>query len=424
MDNKNNVQELEFYQDQIKDSFKKWVTADFYDKWADAFEIHSVDKKQVVIAYSGDESIKTFKKECKMSLSFSIYSIVGEGKKIKICKKNKLRTTLPPKEKKNKLREALPPKAKKNITAIKFFVCGMFFVCLATAIIIIMFNYIGNRNFRESFYSTSSIKIDSNVRVIQLSDLHGASYGKNNKKLLDRIQALSPDIIICTGDIVDSAKEDIDYAKNLSQKLSEIAPSYYIYGNNEAETIYDFALNKTELDEKFGYNDFIRDETALLSIKDTFEETLEDVGIKVLKNEKATIKVRSMTIDIYGVLTSNPSSFWSYSEKSFGNYIYENTSNLKITAVHEPFIFEEFQPESWGDLMLCGHTHGGLIRVPLLGPLFTKEEGLFPERSGKYVYGRYDAAGRPLIVSSGLENSNILRINNQPELVIIDINKF
>ena len=93
-------------------------------------------------------------------------------------------------------------------------------------------------------------------------------------------------------------------------------------------------------------------------------------------------------------------------------------------AVHEPFVFEEFTPDSWGDLMLSGHTHGGVIRVPVLGPLFTHEGGLFPERSDDFVYGRYNTAGSPLIVSAGLENSNVLRINNQPELVIIDINKF
>ena len=74
--------------------------------------------------------------------------------------------------------------------------------------------------------------------------------------------------------------------------------------------------------------------------------------------------------------------------------------------------------------MVCGHTHGGVVRVPVLGPLFTNEGGLLPERNGDFVYGRYNVAGSPLIVSSGLENSNILRINNQPELVIIDINKF
>jgi len=330
--------------------------------------------------------------------------------KIKMAKKNAF--------------EALSPGMKKNIRALKFFAIGMIFVCFAAMIILIMGSYIGNRNFRETFYSASSIKVDSNVRVIQLSDMHGVAYGKNNRRLLERIEDLEPDIIICTGDIVDSAEDDTDYAVGLGKALSKIAPSYYVYGNNEVESIYDFPLNEKELDKKFGFDKNNRDETALLKIEDSFEEKLENAGIKVLKNEKDTIKVKTMEVDVYGVLNSNPSSFWSYSEKAFFDYIYENTNNLKITAVHEPFIFEEFAPEFWGDLMLCGHTHGGVMRIPVLGPLFTREGGLFPERDGNFVYGRYDTAGKPLIVSGGLENSNLLRINNQPELVVIDINKF
>ena len=144
----------------------------------------------------------------------------------------------------------------------------------------------------------------------------------------------------------------------------------------------------------------------------------------MLKNEKDTIKIKTMTVDVYGVLNSNPSSFWSYSEKAFLSYIEEDEDNLKITAVHEPFIFQDFKPDYWGDLMLCGHTHGGVVRVPVFGPLFTKEGGILPERNGDFVYGRYDVAGSPLIVSGGLENTNVFRINNQPELVVIDINKF
>ena len=316
------------------------------------------------------------------------------------------------------------PGVKKNLKALKFLVIGMVFICIATAVIVTLCSYIGNRNFRETFYITSSIKADSRVRVVQLSDLHGASYGKNNEKLINRVEALKPDIIICTGDMVDSAKDDVDFAVSLAKELSKIAPSYYVYGNNEVESIYDFLLNEKDLDKKFGFSAGNRDETALLQVKDTFEEKLEGVGMKVLKNEKDTIRVNNMNIDIYGVLTSNPSSFWSYSEQAFSNYIYENPDNLKIMAVHEPFIFEEFTPDFWGDLMVAGHTHGGVVRVPVIGPLFTHEGGLLPERGGDFVYGRYNTAGSPLIVSAGLENSNNFRINNQPELVIIDINKF
>ena len=155
---------------RIKELFKEFAPEEVYDAWADTFEIVSVDEKQVVICYHGTEKLKRFKKECNVSLLTSIYSAVGTGKKIKITKK--------------KNSDSLSPKAKKNIKALNFFVIGMIFVCIATAIIVVMFNYIGNRNFRETFYNASSIKIDSQIRVIQLSDLHNASYGKNNEKLL------------------------------------------------------------------------------------------------------------------------------------------------------------------------------------------------------------------------------------------------
>lgn len=398
--------------ERIKDLFKVLATEEIYDIWADTFDIESMDKKEVVISYHGTESIKKFKKACKSTLFPCIYSVTGEKKKIKIViKKNG--------------RKGLNPRVKKNLRAIKFFVLGMLFVCFATAVIIVLYSYIINRSFRETFYSTSSIKVDSNVRVIQLSDMHGSSYGRNNEDLLKRIKALEPDIIICTGDMVDSTVEDLDYAVSLATELSGIAPSYYIYGNNEVETIYDIPLNEKELDEKFGFTKNNRDETALLMLEDNFEEALENAGMKVLKNEKDTITVKTMTVDIYGVLTSNPSSFWSYSEKAFLDYINNDPANLKITAIHEPFIFEEFTSHDyWGDLIVCGHTHGGIMRIPVLGPVYTHEGGILPERKGNFVYGRYDAAGSPLIVSSGLENSTIMRINNQPELVVIDVNKF
>ena len=410
MDTIKSMELTEIYQEKVKDLFKEIVSEDVYDVWADTFEIINSDEKYVVIAYHGTEKFKKFKKDCKAKLVSCIYSVMGAGKKIKIQKRKK--------------GSALNTKVKKNIRAVKFFFIGMIFVCIAAAMIVVMMSYIGNRNFRESFYSTSSIKVDSRVRVIQLSDLHGVSYGNNNQKLIERIQRLEPDIIICTGDMVDSTSSDAERAVALCGELAKIAPSYYIYGNNEVENIYDVPLNKNDLDKKFGFNDNNRDENALLQIKDSFEEKLEKTGIRVLKNEKDTVKVKTMNVDVYGVLTSNPSAFWSYSGTAFENYLYENPDNLKITAVHEPFIFEEFSPDFWGDLMLCGHTHGGVVRIPLFGPLYTHEGGLLPERSGDFVYGRYDVAGCPLIVNSGLENSNVFRVNNQPELVIVDINKF
>lgn len=318
----------------------------------------------------------------------------------------------------------LTTKTKKNIRVLKLFLISLIFVSIAASIAIIGCNYIGNRNFKETFYSVSSLKVNNKIRIIQISDLHNCSYGKDNNKLVDRVKKLKPDLIIYTGDIADSNAQSNDRVISLCKELSGVAPSYYIYGNNEVEKYYDVALNQDALDEKFGFNHSNREPEKLLEITDELTKKLEVLGVKVLKNKYDTITIGATEVDIYGVLTSNPSAFWSYSGESFDEYMYSNASHLKITAIHEPLLLEEYSPDSWGDLVLAGHNHGGTVKIPMIGPLYTHDGGLLPDRGGHYVYGRYEVQGRPLIISSGLENKNIFRINNQPEIVIVDINKF
>ncbi len=318
----------------------------------------------------------------------------------------------------------LTTKTKKNIRVLKLFLISLVFVSIAASIAIIGCNYIGNRNFKETFYSVSSLKVNNKIRIIQISDLHDCSYGKDNIKLIDRVRKLKPDLIIYTGDIVDSKANSNDKVLSLCKELADAIPSYYIYGNNEVEMYYDIPLTQESLDKKFGFNNETREPDKLLEITDELIKQLEASGVRVLKNKMDTITVGTTDVDVYGVLTSNPSSFWSYSGQSFDEYMYSNEHHLKITAIHEPLVFEEYTPDSWGDLVLAGHTHGGTVKIPMFGPLYTHDGGLLPERGGHYVSGRYEVQGRPLIISSGLENTNIFRINNQPELVIVDINKF
>ena len=314
-------------------------------------------------------------------------------------------------------------KPKKSVRAIRFFIISLIFIGIAASIAVVGCNYLENQNFKETFYCVSSLKVNNKIRVIQISDLHNSSF-VNDAKLVDRIKKLNPDVIIYTGDMVDSQTTSDGEVVKLCKTLSSVAPSYFIYGNNEVEKNYDGPLTQENLDKKFGFNDDNRDPQKLLEMTDTFAQTLDKVGVKVLKNAFDTITVGATTVDIYGVLTSNPSSFWSYAGNSFDEFIYQNENNLKIMAIHEPIVFEEYSPDTWGDLLLAGHTHGGLCKIPFLGPLYTTEGGILPARKGCYVYGRYDVQGRPLIVNAGLENNNFFRINNQPEIVIVDINKF
>lgn len=315
----------------------------------------------------------------------------------------------------------LTAKHKKNLRVLKLFVISLIFVGIAASIAIVGCNYVINRTFKETFYCVSSLKVNNKIRVVQISDLHDATFSND---MVDRVKNLKPDLIIYTGDCVDSDEESEDNVVTLCKSLAQIAPSYYIYGNNEVERYYDTLLTKDALDEKFGFNDKNRDQNKLLEITDTLTQKLEAAGVKVLKNKMETLVVGATKVDVYGVLTSNPSAFWPYGGDNFSRYLYTNENNLKITSIHEPTILEEFTPEFWGDLMLAGHTHGGVMKIPMVGPLYTHDGGFLPANSGHYIYGRYDVQGRPLIVSSGLDNKNLLRINNQPEVVIVDINKF
>lgn len=312
----------------------------------------------------------------------------------------------------------------KRAKVLRFFIISLVFIMIAAFIAVMGCNYVENRNFKETFYCVGSLKVNNKIRVIQISDLHNCSFGDNNKDLVERVEKLSPDLILLTGDCVESDVESDDKVINLCEQFAKIAPSYYIYGNNEVEKFYDTTLTQDALDNKFGFNDDNREPQKLLDIADPFAEKLEKVGVKVLKNSYDTITIGKTTVDVYGVLTSNPSSFWSYAGGSFSDYIYSNENNFKITAIHEPNVFEEYSPDTWGDLMFAGHTHGGIAKIPVIGAIYTHDGGFLPERSGHYVYGRYDVQGRPLIVSSGLDNNTLLRINNQPEIVIVDINKF
>ena len=318
----------------------------------------------------------------------------------------------------------LTTKSRKNLKVIKLFLISIIFAFIAAVIAIIGCNYVENRNFKETFHSVSSLKVNNKIRVIQISDLHNCTFGKDNEKIIKRVKKLNPDIILYTGDCIDSNATSDERIISLCTALADVAPSYYIYGNNEVEKYYDVLLTQDELDDKFDFDDDNRDPEKLNSMTDALEEKLEKAGVKVLKNEFDTITVGKTRVDVYGVLTSNPSSFWSYGGEAFADYLYTEENNLKITAIHEPVVFEEFTPDTFGDVLVAGHTHGGTVKVPFLGSLYTHEGGLFPERSGHFVYGRYDVQGRPLVVSSGLENKNLFRINNQPEIVIVDINKF
>ena len=229
-------------------------------------------------------------------------------------------------------------KAKKTNKGIRVFVLllvSLIFIGIAASVAVVGWGYVENRGFRETFYTVSSLKVNNKIRVVQIADLHSCTFGNGNAKIIERVGKLQPDIIVYTGDILDSQVATNDAVVSFCEALAKIAPSYYVYGNNEVERYYDTTMTQDALDAKFGFDDTNRDPQKLLELTDDLTVKLEQVGVHVLKNRTETVTVGTTNVDVFGVLTSNPSAFWSYAGASFDEYLFTNTNNFKITAIHD-----------------------------------------------------------------------------------------
>lgn len=326
-------------------------------------------------------------------------------------------------ETKTDYKKDLRQQRKKNYKmGIKNIIASFLCLVLAFVLTVVSVNVIANQNFKENFYSVSLNNTYDNFRVIQITDLHNTKYGKSNKKLTERIKKLNPDIIALTGDCV-NYNGDINDVKSVCFELAKIAPTYYIYGNNEWRRAFNCDTTLESIDKITGGNNNSRNPKKLYSLDNGLKKELESTGVKVLFNETDTLEIGSNKIKIFGTLTSNPSAFWPYAGKEFNKFINENNS-IKLFLCHEPLIFETLKENYWGDLAMCGDTHGGIVRLPGVGALYSRNFGLFPEKSKHLIYGKYTVGESEIIVSSGLTNKGIPRIFNQPELVIADVNKY
>lgn len=248
-------------------------------------------------------------------------------------------------------------------------------------------------------------KVFDGFKIIQISDLHNKSFGKNNNILLKKIYDLNPDIICITGDLIDSENKDFSNALNLIDKLCSRYKVYYIIGNHEQKVM----INK----RKELYKNYFKE--------------LNSKNIINLENEKVKIEKDNKHINLYGLVV--PYSYYPYlfnenrknKNLDFNKYDIEkklgktNTEEYNVLLAHTPFFFEGYS--KWGaDLVLSGHVHGGIIRLPIKGGLLSPNREFFP----KYDLGEYNIDKSTMILSKGLGGSNFIpRINCKPEIVEI-----
>jgi predicted MPP superfamily phosphohydrolase len=232
-------------------------------------------------------------------------------------------------------------------------------------------------------------------RIVQLSDLHSREFGNGNTRLLNAVQEQFPDMIVMTGDMVDRLDKDFSVFFGLAGSLAKIYPVYYIPGNHEKRK-----------DSKSQYN---------------IKTRLKVLGVRVLENEHITIKKDGQAINLFGF----DSYKGSYDPKPvfFGPDFMEEVlgkpepAGFNLLLAHDPVNFEVYS--EWGsDLTLCGHMHGGMIRLPFLGAVFSPEKKLFP----KYGEGVFSSLQNTMIVNRGLGNGRIgFRFFNRPEITVITL---
>lgn len=231
-------------------------------------------------------------------------------------------------------------------------------------------------------------------RIAQISDLHNCQMGKNNEKLISMLQGEEPDIIVITGDMIDSRQTDVDVALHLAGALAQIAPCYYVPGNHEAR----------------------------VSEYDSLKAGLVELGVTVLENAKVTIELSGETITLAGVV--DPSFKTDYLQDDDAGImggilteLLEEEDGYTILLSHRPELFEVYAEHSI-DLIFSGHAHGGQFRIPFVGGLIAPNQGLFPQ----YDAGIYEEANTTMVVSRGIGNSIFpFRINNRPEIVLVEL---
>ena len=252
-------------------------------------------------------------------------------------------------------------------------------------------------HYRISFYQETSRKVSRNIRVAVVSDIHNREYGENNAELISDLRALKPDLILFPGDMVIRDQDDYQPMLDLVSRSSEIAPCYGILGNHESERIY--YGNDKDLPKRF-----------------------ENAGLMLLRNALEKVRIGNDTVQLIGV-EGTAFGFEEYGGREFMDKTTIDSSVYCILMTHIPILFETQLTDYDFDLGIAGHVHGGIVRLPLLGGLYSNEEGFFPHfTSGRYTLNDQQT----LIVSAGLGDSMRFppRINNTPELVIIDIDRY
>ena len=252
-----------------------------------------------------------------------------------------------------------------------------------------------NTALQKTEYSVSAEELPAGFdgfRILQISDLHNAEFGTNNEKLLKMIEKAEPDIIVLTGDLVDSNRTDIDIAIRFTEEAVKLAPTYYVCGNHESR-IGEYEALKTGMDA---------------------------AGVVILENETVMLEREGDRITLMGVVDPTfGAGYLTGDERTImaTQLVELETDDYTILLSHRPELFTLYAAAEI-DLVFSGHAHGGQFRLPFIGGLFAPGQGWLPE----YDAGTFTEGNTTMVVSRGLGASSFpLRFNNRPEIVVVTL---
>lgn len=250
--------------------------------------------------------------------------------------------------------------------------------------------YFNNFSIKLTEQTVFSDKVQNDIKIAVISDLHGEKLGKGNSRIIDKIAEQMPDLIFVLGDMYTKNHYDqIDTAVEITDKLSKLADVYVVTGDHDTDIEYS---------EK------------LVNIK----------NVHLMNYEKTDLNINDTDMTIYGI----DNVYFSPSFDLHNEFDEPNPQRLNILLAHIP---ETEHFENFGvDLIFSGDTHGGMIRLPLIGPLYYNGYVLprltYPDRMTDK--GLFSFEDKQIFVTSGIGNYPIaLRFLNRPEVCIITLKK-
>lgn len=255
---------------------------------------------------------------------------------------------------------------------------------------LVLFLYANNQLLVVTDYTIESDKLPKafdDYRIVQISDLHDATFGNNQERLIEKVRATNPDAIFLTGDLIDSRRYDLQKSLDAVEQFVTFADVYYVLGNHEV------AVNRV----------------------DEIYEALERLGVHILPNQSLEIERDGERLTIIGI--EDPLMGKEPQQMLDEAMDVVDDQSFKILLSHRPEIFETYV-ENVVDLVFTGHAHGGQVRLPFTDGLFAPGQGWLPNQTS----GVHEADDTKMIVSRGLGNSILQqRLFNLPEIVVADL---